>query len=247
MIRGLMLALLLLAPQAARAQAVLADVTHPLVAITTGFSGTDVTVFGSLDEGGTDVIVVLRGPSQTLSLRHKERVFGLWLNGPAKIFTQVPGFYGLAATKPVSSLLSLEDLNQNRLGLSALQASLEPVRATGVPDVVDADRAAVVNELAKRGLIVQKPEPIRLLAGRLFKVSFALPSNVPVGPFQVSVYAVKDRQVIGAITTPLITSQVGIAADVHDWAYIHPLIYALASLALAVLMGGLGFWAFRAR
>jgi hypothetical protein len=113
--------------------------------------------------------------------------------------------------------------------------------------VLEADRAAVVAELGKRGLIVQKPEPIRLLGGRLFKVSFALPSNVPVGPFQVSVYAVKDRQVIGIITTPLVTSQVGIAADVHDWAYRQPLIYALASLSLAVLMGALGFWAFRAR
>ena len=243
----LLLALALLYAPLARAQAVLADVTHPLVAITTGFSGTEVTVFGTLEEVGADVIVVLRGPGQTLSLRHKERVIGLWLNGAAQLFTQVPGFYGLAATKPVTSLLSLEDLNQNRLGLSALQTSLEPVRATNGREVLDADRAAVVAELGKRGLIVQKPEPIRLLGGRLFKVSFALPSNVPVGPFQVSVYAVKDRQVIGIITTPLVTSQVGIAADVHDWAYRQPLIYALASLSLAVLMGALGFWAFRAR
>ena len=243
----LLLALALLYAPLARAQAVLADVTHPLVAITTGFSGTEVTVFGTLEEVGADVIVVLRGPGQTLSLRHKERVIGLWLNGAAQLFTQVPGFYGLAATKPVTSLLSLEDLNQNRLGLSALQASLEPVRATSGREVLDADRAAVVAELGKRGLIVQKSEPIRLLGGRLFKVSFALPSNVPVGPFQVSVYAVKDRQVIGIITTPLVTSQVGIAADVHDWAYRQPLIYALASLSLAVLMGALGFWAFRAR
>jgi uncharacterized protein (TIGR02186 family) len=247
-IRWLLAALLLLAPpHTARAQAVLADVTNPLVAITTGFSGTDVTVFGTLEEAGADVIVVLRGPGQTLRLRHKQRMFGLWLNGPAQLFAQVPGFYGLAATKPVSSLLSLEDLNQNRLGLSALHASLEPMTAISGSEVLDADRAAVVSELAKRGLIVQKSEPIRLLAGRLFKVNFALPSNVPVGPFQVSVYAVKDRQIIGAITTPLITSQVGIAADVHDWAYIHPLIYALVSLSLAVLMGGFGFWAFRAR
>ena len=243
----LLLALALLYAPLARAQAVLADVTHPLVAITTGFSGTEVTVFGTLEEVGADVIVVLRGPGQTLSLRHKERVIGLWLNGAAQLFTQVPGFYGLAATKPVTSLLSLEDLNQNRLGLSALQASLEPVRATNGREVLEADRAAVVAELGKRGLIVQKSEPIRLLGGRLFKVSFALPSNVPVGPFQVSVYAVKDRQVIGIITTPLVTSQVGIAADVHDWAYRQPLIYALASLSLAVLMGALGFWAFRAR
>ncbi|KJV09468.1 hypothetical protein VZ95_11275 [Elstera litoralis] len=241
----LLLALALLYSPLVRAQAVLADVTAPLVAITTGFSGTDVTIFGSLEEAGADVIVVLRGPGQTLSLRHKERVFGLWLNGPAQRFAQVPGFYGLAATKPVTGLLSLEDLNQNRLGLSALQASLEHQPEGG--DVLETDRAAVIAELGKRGLIVQKPEPIRLLAGRLFKVSFALPSNVPVGPFQVSVYAVKDRQVIGIITTPLVTSQVGIAADVHDWAYREPLIYALASLSLAVLMGALGFWAFRAR
>lgn len=245
--RRLLILLLLLLPTGARAQAVLADVTSPLVAITTGFSGTDITVFGMLDEFNSDVIVVLRGPGHTLSLRRKERRFGLWLNGPEQRFTQVPGFYGLAASKPFTGLLSLEDLNQNRIGLAALQSSLTPVRTADAPRDVEADRAAVIAELTKRGLIVQKSEPIRLLGGRLFKVSFALPSNVPVGPFQVTVFAVKDRQVIGAMTTPLITSQIGIAADVHDWAYSLPWAYALASLGLAVLMGGFGFWAFRNR
>ncbi len=242
----LLLALLLLLPLAARGQAVLADVTHPLVAITTGFSGTEITVFGTLEELGSDVIVVLRGPGQTLDLRRKERVLGLWLNGPAQRFIQVPGFYGVAATRPVTGLLPLEDLNQNRIGLTALQHSLTP---DGPPTArnLDSDREALVADLARRGLIVQKSEPIRLLGGRLFKVSFALPSNVPVGPFQVSVFAVKDRQIIGALTTPLITSQIGIAADVHDWAYTAPWLYALAALSLAVLMGGLGFWAFRPR
>lgn len=245
--KRLLILLLLWLPTGARAQAVLADVTHPLVAITTGFSGTEITVFGMVDEFNSDVIVMLRGPGQTLGLRRKERNFGLWLNGAEQRFTQVPGFYGLAASKPVTSLLSLEDLNQNRIGLTALQNSLDPVRATDAPRDLDSDRAAVIGELAKRGLIVQKNEPIRLLGGRLFKVSFALPSNVPVGPFQVTVFAVKDRQVIGALTTPLITSQIGLAADVHDWAYSLPWAYALASLGLAVLMGGLGFWAFRNR
>lgn len=245
--RRLLILLLLWLPTGARAQAVLADVTHPLVAITTGFSGTEITVFGMVDEYNSDVIVMLRGPGQTLGLRRKERNFGLWLNGAEQRFTQVPGFYGLAASKPVTGLLSLEDLNQNRIGLTALQNSLEPVRTTDAPRDLDSDRAAVIGELAKRGLIVQKSDPIRLLGGRLFKVSFALPSNVPVGPFQVTVFAVKDRQVIGALTTPLITSQIGLAADVHDWAYSLPWAYALASLGLAVLMGGLGFWAFRNR
>ena len=46
----------------ARAQALVADLSDHFIAITTGFVGADVLLFGAI-EGDGDVVVVLRGPS----------------------------------------------------------------------------------------------------------------------------------------------------------------------------------------
>ncbi|HEV3177595.1 MAG TPA: TIGR02186 family protein, partial [Stellaceae bacterium] len=50
----------------ARAQALVADLTNHLVAITTGFTGTSVVLFGATDGNG-DVIVVVRGPERDIT------------------------------------------------------------------------------------------------------------------------------------------------------------------------------------
>jgi hypothetical protein len=58
-IAAVIVALLAVTP-AARAQLV-ADLSEHLIAITTGFVGTDVLLFGAIEETG-DVVVVVRGP-----------------------------------------------------------------------------------------------------------------------------------------------------------------------------------------
>jgi hypothetical protein len=46
-----------------RAAPLVADLSKHLVAITTGFAGTDVLLFGAIDEPG-DVVVIVWGPPQ---------------------------------------------------------------------------------------------------------------------------------------------------------------------------------------
>ena len=60
----------------ARAQALVADLSDHFIAITTGFVGADVLLFGAI-EGDGDVVVVLRGPSGKEVVRRKGRVAGL--------------------------------------------------------------------------------------------------------------------------------------------------------------------------
>ncbi|HWL68660.1 MAG TPA: TIGR02186 family protein, partial [Geminicoccus sp.] len=56
---GILVALVLLAGGlAARAAGLVADLSHHLIAITTAFTGSDVLLFGALEETGGDVVVL---------------------------------------------------------------------------------------------------------------------------------------------------------------------------------------------
>ena len=57
----------------ATAAELIADISQRLVAITTGFTGADVLLFGAT-EGKGDVIVIVRGPGSDVVVRQKERV-----------------------------------------------------------------------------------------------------------------------------------------------------------------------------
>src|ERR1700724_3696361 len=77
---GVLLVLLLICwGSEARAQALVADLTSHLIAITTGFTGASVVLFGATDGPG-DVIVAVRGPEREMTVRRKRRVAGIWAN-----------------------------------------------------------------------------------------------------------------------------------------------------------------------
>src|SRR5216683_635354 len=69
--RGFVLvaALLIWAPPT-RAEALIADLTSHLIAITTGFTGASVVLFGATDGPG-DVVVTVRGPDREMTVRRK--------------------------------------------------------------------------------------------------------------------------------------------------------------------------------
>src|SRR6516164_11463525 len=100
----LVAALLFCAPPA-RAQGLVADLTSHLIAITTGFTGASVVLFGATDGPG-DVIVAVRGPEREMTVRRKNRVAGIWVNTQQVTFSNLPSFYAVAASRPITDILS---------------------------------------------------------------------------------------------------------------------------------------------
>ena len=89
----------------ARAEALVADLTSHLIAITTGFTGASVVLFGAIDGPG-DVAVVVRGPDRDVTVRRKSRVAGIWMNSEEVIFGNVASFYFVAASRPLEEIVS---------------------------------------------------------------------------------------------------------------------------------------------
>jgi uncharacterized protein (TIGR02186 family) len=228
-----------LVPGPARAQALVADLTNHLIAITTGFTGTEVVLFGAIDGDG-DVVVVVRGPETAVEVRRKERTAGIWLNRSDMTFADVPSFYTIASTRPLDQLARPEVLERNRIGVDHL--ALEAVDAT--PEV-DQFRKALIRNKQREGLYPSQVGTVTFVGSRLFRTTVSFPANVPTGSYQVSVFLLRNGQVAGAQTTPLLVSQLGLSADIVEFAYRRAAVYGLIAVLVAAMAGWLGSVAFR--
>src|SRR3546814_15352488 len=92
--------------EAAPADPLVVDLSSHLVAITTGFTGTDVLLFGAT-QGEGHIVVIVEGPHSNLAVRRKEQVLGIWVNREEVTFRNVPTFYQVKASDLLDEWLPL--------------------------------------------------------------------------------------------------------------------------------------------
>jgi len=239
---GVLLVLLLICRgSAARAEALVADLTSHLIAITTGFTGASVVLFGATDGPG-DVIVAVRGPDREMTVRRKSRVAGIWVNTQQVTFVNLPSFYAVAASRPIADILSPAAAAFYRLGI----ANLKLAASTPAPSVVvDAFRTALERTQQEAGLYVERMGKVDFLGERLFRTTITFPSNVPTGTYLVEVFLVRDRDIVSGQTTPLVVSRVGVDAAVFEFSTRQPGFYGAIAVLTAVVAGWLASLPFR--
>jgi len=239
---GVLLVLLLICwGSAARAEALVADLTSHLIAITTGFTGASVVLFGATDGPG-DVIVAVRGPEREMTVRRKSRVAGIWVNTQQVTFVNLPSFYAVAASRPIADILSPAAAAFYRLGI----ANLKLAASTPAPSVVvDAFRTALERTQQEAGLYVERMGKVDFLGERLFRTTITFPSNVPTGTYLVEVFLVRDRDIVSGQTTPLVVSRVGVDAAVFEFSTRQPGFYGAIAVLTAVVAGWLASLPFR--
>ena len=98
-----------------RAQSLVADLSHHLIAITTAFVGTQVVLFGVAESGG-DIVVTVQGPRENLIVRRKSRIAGIWVNRERLAFRRVPAYYAVASTEPLEQIARPDVLAQLEIG-----------------------------------------------------------------------------------------------------------------------------------
>jgi uncharacterized protein (TIGR02186 family) len=240
--RSLLLVVVLLfwAPLA-RAEGLVADLTTHLIAITTGFTGASVVLFGATDSPG-DVVIAVRGPDREMTVRRKNRVAGIWVNTQEVTFADVPNFYAVAASRPIEHILSPATAALYRLGVGNLKLEAQ----TPAPSVVvDAFRAALERTQQQAGLFVDRMGKVDFLGERLFRTTIAFPANVPTGTYLVEVFLVRDKDVVSGQTTPLVVSKVGVDAAVFEFSNRQPGFYGAIAVLTAVVAGWLASLPFR--
>jgi uncharacterized protein (TIGR02186 family) len=237
----LLLPLLLLAAGPARAAAIMADLSTHIIAIGSGFTGDSVVLFGSTDGPG-DIVAVVRGPDRDMTVWRKGKIAGIWVNAESVTFNNVPSFYAVVASRPLDQLVLPGSAALYRIGPANLKLEtakpIPPERARRFTE-------ALIEEQQRLGLFAADIGKVTFLGERLFRATLTFPSNVPTGNYLVQVFLVRDRDVVGGQTTPLVVSKVGLDAAVYDFANREAAAYGAIAVLTAVVAGWLASLPFR--
>lgn len=220
----------------------IADLSEHQIQITTGFVGTDVLLFGTV-EPGSNVVVVVRGPEEQTTVWRKARFAGIWVNDSRVVFSRVPSFYAVRASAPLADIASESTRMRHGMGAEFLR-----LRPTG-EDVSQAEaaafRRALIRNKERVGLFATAGDPITFLGGQLFRTRLHFPANVPTGFYDVEVFMLQDGRVVHAQTTPLIVRKAGLGADVFFFAHNYSAAYGVLAVILAVAAGVIAAFVFR--
>jgi uncharacterized protein (TIGR02186 family) len=231
----------------ARSQQVIADISEHLIEIRSNFTGTDLLLFGAIDwsktnfrrsripnEPSFDVIIILRGPSSDMLIRRKDRVAGIWVNNVSVTVGKAPNFYTILATRPVADILPAKTLEAEEFALNNLKFEWP----TGLNNADRQEfREALLYNLQRDNLYVQKNGTIEILHDTLFRAKVNFPATVPVGAYRAEIYLVRNGKIIGRQTSPLAIGKSGFERAVYDFAHEQSALYGLTAVLIALFAG----------
>lgn len=247
MIRALICLMVLALPVQAQEDApptgetIVAGLSQNLVSITTNFTGSEILIYGAIKrdrpipEGSPlEVIATVQGPSGPLTVRRKERRFGIWMNTEAVSINKAPSFYAIASSVPLTQALSeTENLRHEITIPSAIKAVGISEEAADAPVFLD----SLIRLRTEQQDYVLNENSVKLLESTLFRADVALPANLTEGEYKVRLFITRDGAVVDRHEEIITVHKDGLERWIYNLAHEQPLIYGLLSLLLAVAAG----------
>ncbi|WP_372613912.1 TIGR02186 family protein [Aquicoccus sp.] len=219
------------------------------VAITANFDGSEILIFGAVKRESLppadqplDVIVTIEGPSLPVTVRRKEKRYGIWINTDALEIDSAPAFYAVATSGPFNEIISDSDDMRHHVSIP------RSIRFVGAPGhIMDADAFsdALIRIRSKNGLYQFLENAVRVDQQTLFRTSISLPSNLTEGDYKTRVFLLRDRTVVADYETVINVRKVGLERFLFNLSREQPVIYGLLSLAIAIAAGWGASAAFR--
>ncbi len=213
------------------------------IEINTTFRGSEMLVFGAIQypqgtvpDAPPDIAVVLRGPSAPVTVRQKARIAGIWVNATGVRFESVPGFYAVAATRPIAQIADERTTAIYEIGIRNLQLS----PASGADDGISRTfEAGLISARQKSGLFTERPDGVQITRGVLYAARIALPAAVPVGDYTAEIHLVRQGRVLASTSAPFVIDKSGFERWVYVMAHENSLAYGLAAVLAALAAGAL--------
>ncbi len=226
------------------------DVSQRKIDIVYSFTGAELLLFGAiLYPGGripteqADIVVVLRGPSQSLVVREKQKLGGvIWVNAESARFMSAPGYYAIASSRPLDKLVDERTAAIYELGVKNLQ--LSPASAEQA-DTRRRFENGLIGLFSKSKLYIEQPGTIEISNGVLYRARLPIPARVPVGSYIAETFLIKNGRVIAVASKEVRIDKSGFERFVAESARRHPLLYGLSAVALSLLLGWGAAAAFR--
>jgi len=242
--KRLLLAAALLFSFPARAEDLVSGISQDIIQITSNYTGTDIVVFGAIERAesaqGRDIVVVVRGPDEPMTVRRRDRIAGVWVNNDAARFEGLPAYYYLASTQPIDHIAPPQALARYGIGLQALTPS-----AIGSHHDPEPFRQAAIRYHRRVGLYVESPGTVDFLSETLFRTRVPVPAGVTRGQYNVEVYLFRDGEVVSAQSTPLFVDATGLERRLFNMAHNSAFTYGLACVLMSMLLGWISSVLFR--
>ena len=221
------------------------------IAITSDFSGADITVFGAIDGADElllatfayDVVVALEGPRKSSTVRRKERVAGIWINRHSIQFEPIPASYSMSSTRPLADVANLMELASRDIGINNIR--LVPTGRFGDGSLLADFREALRRIKQSSGLYQRDPTGVQFISKALFRATVRLPANIPVGQHKVRAVLYKNNQFVMEKVIPLRVVKTGLEQFIYNFAHTYSLAYGIFAVLLATLTGWLSSVIFR--
>jgi uncharacterized protein (TIGR02186 family) len=219
------------------------EVSQHEVAVRQGFTGTELLLFGAiLEPDGRragrdyDIVVVLKGPTEPIRLREKQKILGIWINADSSAFRSAPSYFAVASSKPISEIVDDRTAAIYELGLDYLQ--LSPI---GSIDPKEQARftQGLVGLRAREGLYRENPAGVTISGQVLYQARIALPSNVQTGRYTAETFAITHGRVIASASAEVEVRKQGFERLVADYSQDNSFFYGLFAVALSLAMGWL--------
>lgn len=247
MLRALVCLLLLALP--AKAEEVVLGMSSDTISITTSFDGSELLIFGAVkreapipQDEELDVIIAVQGPKEPLTIRRKEKKFGIWVNADAVEVDLAPSFYAVSTTAPFKDILKdIEDLRH--------QISIDrAIRSVGAPDTVSDSQSftdALIRIRERTGLYQLNEGTVSLDQQTLFRTSVSLPADLTEGDYTTRIFLTRAGEVVSQFEAALPVRKVGLEKFLYDLSRQQPLVYGLLSLTIAIMAGWGASFAFQ--
>jgi uncharacterized protein (TIGR02186 family) len=243
LIRCLAAFAILAALTAARDPILVPEVSQHEVEVRQGFTGTQLLLFGAiLEPDGRragpdyDIVVVLKGPTEPILLREKQKIFGIWINNASTAFRSAPSFFAVASSRPIGKIVDPRTAAIYELGLDYLQlspsGSIEPTKQTHFTQ-------GLVEMRQRAGLYKEDPHGVTINGQVLYQARIDLPSNVQTGRYTAETFAILHGRVIASATADVEVRKQGFERWVADFSQEDSFIYGLIAVALSLSMGWL--------
>jgi uncharacterized protein (TIGR02186 family) len=240
--RRLALALVLLcAALPARAEEIVLGLSSDTVSINTNFDGSEILIFGAVKRDAPfpadpplHVIVTVSGPSEPVTVRRKEKRFGIWINTDSVEIDSAPSFYAISTSAPLAQALSeTEDV---RHSITIPRA----IRSVGAPPGISNSETftqALIRIKSKSDQYQLNENTVSLDEQTLFRTAIALPAALTEGDYKTRIFLTRGGMVVSRYETSIYVRKVGMERWLFTLSREHAFFYGLLSLAIAVFAG----------
>lgn len=242
-----MLIVLMLAGPA-RAETIVAGLSHASVAITADFTGEEILVYGAVKreapapEGRLDVIVTVEGPARSVIVRRKAKQYGIWVNSEAVTIGRAPSFYAIAATGPLEAILTETENLRHKITIpSAIRAVGISAEAADSPNFIE----ALIRIRIEDERYFMDDHGVTLTEETLFRTDVRLPANLTEGDYRVRLFLLRNGLVVDRQEQVIPVEKAGFERWIFNLSREAPLAYGLLSLVMAVVAGWGASAAFR--